>query len=52
MVPRYFRFVSTLPRTPTQKIEKHVLLAEGLTTDTIDREALGLVIKADKLLKR
>jgi len=52
MVPRYFRFVSTLPRTPTQKIEKHVLRAEGLTTDTIDREALGLVIKADKLLKR
>lgn len=45
MVPRYFRFTETLPRTPTQKIEKHLLRNEGITADTFDREALGINIK-------
>ncbi len=52
MVPRYFRFIQELPRTPTQKVEKHVLRTLGLTTDTVDREALGIRLKADKLEKR
>lgn len=43
MVPRYFRFVDELPRTPTQKVEKHVLRKIGLTADTQDREALGIL---------
>ncbi len=52
MVPRYFRFIEELPRTPTQKVEKHVLRTTGLTKDSVDREALGIILKADKLGKR
>ena len=49
MVPRYVRVVDALPRTPTSKIEKVKLRAEGLTTDTWDREAAGIVIKREKI---
>src|SRR6202044_1529745 len=49
MVPRYVRFVEELPRTPTAKIEKVKLRAEGLTTDTWDREAAGIVGKREKI---
>jgi crotonobetaine/carnitine-CoA ligase len=37
MVPRYVRVVPELPLTPTQKIEKHLLRAAGVTADTWDR---------------
>jgi carnitine-CoA ligase len=37
MIPRYVRVVAEMPLTPTQKIEKHVLRAQGLTADTWDR---------------
>lgn len=49
MVPRYVRIVDALPRTPTAKIEKVKLRAEGLTADTWDREAAGIVIKREKI---
>jgi crotonobetaine/carnitine-CoA ligase len=49
MVPRYVRVVEALPRTPTSKIEKVKLRAEGLTTDTWDREAAGIVVKREKI---
>ena len=49
MVPRYVRIVDALPRTPTSKIEKVKLRAEGLTADTWDREAAGIVIKREKI---
>jgi crotonobetaine/carnitine-CoA ligase len=38
MVPRYFRFLATLPRTPTDKVEKFRLQEQGVTADTWDRE--------------
>jgi crotonobetaine/carnitine-CoA ligase len=41
MVPRYLEFVGELPRTPTDKVAKHVLRAmgdQGLTPYTWDRE--------------
>lgn len=38
MIPRYVRFVSALPKTPTDKVEKFRLAKEGPTPDTIDRE--------------
>lgn len=38
-VPRYLRFVTALPMTPSQRVEKHRLRAEGLTEDTWDGEA-------------
>ncbi|TDB95482.1 ATP-dependent acyl-CoA ligase [Actinomadura sp. 7K534] len=33
-VPAYIRFVGALPRTPTAKVEKYRLRAEGVTGDT------------------
>jgi crotonobetaine/carnitine-CoA ligase len=38
MLPRYIRIVNELPKTPTAKVEKHLLRSEGITTDTWDRE--------------
>ena len=38
MVPRYIRFVPSLPKTPTDKVEKFRLAQQGLTADTWDRE--------------
>lgn len=39
MIPRYIRVVDGLPKTPTAKVEKHVLRAEGLTGRCWDRDA-------------
>jgi crotonobetaine/carnitine-CoA ligase len=41
-VPRYLRFVDELPKTPTQRVQKFVLREEGITADSVDREALGI----------
>jgi crotonobetaine/carnitine-CoA ligase len=49
MVPRYIRFMEDLPKTPTQKIEKHRLRSEGITNDTWDREQAGIRLKREKL---
>jgi crotonobetaine/carnitine-CoA ligase len=38
MVPRYLRFVTDLPKTPTDKVEKFQLRQLGITADTWDRE--------------
>ncbi len=37
MVPRYIRIVDDLPKTPTAKVEKHILRAAGLTPECWDR---------------
>jgi crotonobetaine/carnitine-CoA ligase len=42
MLPRYVRVVASLPKTPTQKVQKHVLRSAGITPDTWDREAAGI----------
>lgn len=52
MIPRYIRVVDELPRTPTQKIEKHLLRSAGVTDDTWDREAAGIRIERDHLAAR
>src|ERR1700761_933997 len=49
MMPRYIRVIEELPKTPTAKVEKHVLRAEGVTADTWDRERAGLTIRREKL---
>jgi crotonobetaine/carnitine-CoA ligase len=49
MVPRFIRIVDELPKTPTAKIEKHILRAEGLTEDTWDRERAGIVIRREAI---
>jgi crotonobetaine/carnitine-CoA ligase len=43
-VPRYLRFVDELPKTPSQRIQKYKLRDEGVTADSYDREALGIVV--------
>ena len=48
MVPRYIEFVDALPRTPTDKVAKYRLRAEGdhgLTPSTWDREAAGKALR-------
>jgi carnitine-CoA ligase len=52
MIPRYVRVLDDLPKTPTQKIEKHILRTEGVTADTWDREAAGVEIGRDRLTAR
>lgn len=37
MVPRYVRFVPELPKTPTAKVRKQALRAEGVDATTYDR---------------
>jgi len=39
MVPRYVRFLDSLPKTPTERVQKYKLRSEGVTADTFDREA-------------
>ena len=49
MVPRYIRIVPALPKTPTQKVQKHLLRSEGITADTWDREKAGIRLKRQRL---
>lgn len=44
-VPRYVRFVDALPKTPSQRIQKYKLREEAVTDDTIDRDAIGYVVR-------
>lgn len=43
-VPRYVRVMDALPKTPSQRIQKYKLRAEGVTPDTVDRDALGIQV--------
>ncbi len=45
MVPRYIRFVDSLPKTPTERVQKNKLRDEGITADTWDREKAGVKVK-------
>ncbi len=49
MLPRYIRVIAELPKTPTQKVQKHLLRSDGITADTWDREAEGIKVKRDKI---
>jgi crotonobetaine/carnitine-CoA ligase len=49
MVPRYIRVIDELPKTPTAKVEKHVLRAQGLTDDTWDRQRAGIVLRREAI---
>jgi len=52
MTPRYVRVLDQLPKTATLKVEKHLLRAEGVTTDTWDREAAGVSVRRERLESR
>ncbi len=45
MVPRYFRQLPELPRTPTNKVKKVEIREQGVTADTWDREAADMRLK-------
>ncbi len=51
MVPRYFEFKPSLPRTPTQKVRKIELRNEGITDNTWDCETSGLRVTRRGLTK-
>ena len=44
-VPRYVRITDELPKTPSQRIEKYKLRAEGLLPGTWDREDHGYEVR-------
>lgn len=46
-VPRYLRVVDELPKTPSQRVQKYKLRAEGVTPDTVDRDELGIEVPRD-----
>jgi crotonobetaine/carnitine-CoA ligase len=50
MIPRYVRIMPELPKTSTQKVQKNVLREAGVTADTWDREAAGVLVKRDRFL--
>ncbi len=52
MVPRYIEFRDDLPRTPTQKVRKVELRADGLAPATWDREAAGFKVTREGLVRR
>lgn len=47
-VPRFIEFRPELPKTPTGKITKHTLRAEGKTAHTWDREDSGIVVRRNR----
>ncbi|HEX2940787.1 MAG TPA: AMP-binding protein [Rhodopila sp.] len=49
MVPRFVRIIEELPKTPTAKVQKHLLRQEGLTPDTWDREKAGIRVRRETL---
>jgi crotonobetaine/carnitine-CoA ligase len=48
MVPRYLEFVSEMPRTPSNKVEKYKLIADGLAPHAWDRERAGYTLKSTR----
>jgi crotonobetaine/carnitine-CoA ligase len=44
-IPRYIAIRSSLPKTPSERVEKFKLKAEGITPDCWDREKAGIVLK-------
>lgn len=49
MIPRYIRVLPELPKTPSSKVMKAELRAQGITPDTWDREQAGIRISRDRI---
>lgn len=47
MVPRFLSFVQELPKTPTLKIQKHLLREKSIESTAWDREASGVVVRRE-----
>ena len=44
-VPRYVRYMDSLPKNASQRVEKLKLRADGVTEDTWDREVAGYTVR-------
>ena len=44
-VPRFVEFMESLPKTPTERVEKYKLKQAGITANTWDREKAGIEVK-------
>lgn len=44
-IPRYIAIRASLPKTPSERVEKFKLKAEGVTADCWDREKAGIQLK-------
>ncbi|MFT5116075.1 MAG: crotonobetaine/carnitine-CoA ligase, partial [Parasphingorhabdus sp.] len=44
-IPRYFRQLDALPKTPTGKVQKHLLKTQAITKDSWDRQSPKSAIK-------
>jgi carnitine-CoA ligase len=51
MVPRYFELIDELPKTPSAKVQKHILRERGSGIKTWDRSAHGLDVTRHGLTK-
>jgi crotonobetaine/carnitine-CoA ligase len=47
-VPRFIEFLDALPRTPSEKIQKHLLRGSGITSSTWDRIAAGILTEHEQ----
>ncbi|WIW89457.1 AMP-binding protein [Sphingobium sp. V4] len=52
MVPRYFEPIDDLPKTPTNRVQKHLLREKGNGPSAWDREAAGIIIGRDGKVKQ
>jgi carnitine-CoA ligase len=48
MVPRYVRVLDHLPMTPSARVQKDLLRAEGLAPGTWDRETSGIRVRRER----
>jgi crotonobetaine/carnitine-CoA ligase len=44
-VPRFVEFMESLPKTPTERVQKYLLKQAGITPNTWDREKVGVGVK-------
>jgi crotonobetaine/carnitine-CoA ligase len=44
-IPRYIAFRASLPKTPSERVEKFKLKDEGITSDCWDREKAGIKLQ-------
>jgi crotonobetaine/carnitine-CoA ligase len=44
-VPRYVEFMDSLPKTPTERVQKYQLRQAGITANTWDREKAGVEVE-------
>jgi crotonobetaine/carnitine-CoA ligase len=43
-VPRFVEFMESLPKTPTERVQKYLLKQAGITPKTWDREKAGVQV--------